>query len=316
MVELLVTIAIIAMLVALLLPAVQSARESARRIHCANKLKQIGLGSNLYENAQGKIVPGFIGGTGQVTWMVLLMPYVELNDLYQQIDISRCWYTYPQQVVATEIDLYFCPSRARGTRRSKDSNSRFGFNHELGGALSDYAMNGGDGFFYPFWASDSGGFDGHDGKGNGVATRPDMIAGVWSNSPQGDPIVTGWESARLSLRHIEDGLSKTLFFGEKFVHNEHQGITVWGDGTLWSGDLDTPSVRVAGPKYPLARSDRDPTVRPDTISMNFGSAHRSGHCQFVFGDGSVHRLPPTINTTVLGCLANRKDGAALTDDPF
>ena len=318
LVELLVVIAIIGILVALLLPAVQAAREAARRNQCANNLKQMGLGSSVYMEAQGKIVPGHIAGSGQVTWMVLIMPYVELSNLYQLVDISRTWYSYPQDIVATEIDLYYCPSRGRVTRLSKDFNDRFGFDQKLGGTLSDYAMNGGDGFLYPWWASELSRDDQDegDGKGNGVAVRPDLRAGVWSDSPDGDPVFTGWESARLSPRQITDGLSKTLFFGEKFVHMEHQGMSEWGDGTLWSSDFHPPSVRVAGPTYPLTRSDTDPTVLEDPLNMNFGGAHTSGICQFALGDGSVHVLSPSINTIVLGYLANRSDGIALTENPF
>ena len=306
LVELLVVIAIIAMLVTLLLPAVQAAREAARRIQCANHLKQHGLAAATYESTHGKLVPGHLAGSGGVTWMVLIMPFMELDNLYQQVDINLTWYAFPQEVVATQIDSFYCPSRSRTVRLSLDGNARFGFNHKQGGTLSDYAMNGGDGFLYPFW--DSTKIGKRDGLGNGLATRPDLNNGVIVDSPKGH-VLKDWESP-LGVQHVTDGLSKTLLFGEKFVHILQQGKGPWGDGTLWSADLHPPSVRVAGPKYPLARSDLDDTVRPDPINMNFGSAHTSV-CQFAFGDGSVHAISPSVNTTILGYLANRSDGMAI-----
>ena len=81
LVELLVVIAIIAMLVTLLLPAVQSAREAARKAQCSNNLKQQGLAAVNYESVHSKIVPGHLAGSGGVTWMVLIMPYMELDNV-------------------------------------------------------------------------------------------------------------------------------------------------------------------------------------------------------------------------------------------
>ena len=219
---------------------------------------------------------------------------------------SRLWGN-PHPLVATQIDSFYCPSRSRSVRLSLDGNARFGFNHTLGGTLSDYAMNGGDGFLYPFWDSRETGK--RDGLGNGLATRPDLNNGKIVDSAKGH-VLKDWESP-LGVRHVTDGLSKTLLFGEKFVHLLHQGVGPWGDGTLWSADLHPPSVRVAGPKYPLARSDLDETARPDPINMSFGSAHTGGLCQFVFADGSVHSLSSAVNTTTLGYLANRSDGMAI-----
>ena len=309
LVELLVVIAIIAMLVTLLLPAVQSAREAARKAQCSNNLKQQGLASLNYESVHSRIVPGHLAGNGGVTWMVLIMPYMELGTLYDQVDVNLTWYALPQEVVATQIEEFYCPSRSRSVRLSLDGNARFGFNQKLGGTLSDYAMNGGDGFLYPFWEAISSG--GREGLGNGLATRPDMSMGRMEDSANG-PMYLDWEGP-LGIQKVTDGLSKTLLFGEKFVHILHQGKGDWGDGTLWSADLHPPSVRVAGPKYPLAHSDTDITVRADPINMNFGSAHSGGLCQFVFADGSVHTLSPSINTTTLGYLAHRSDGQAITE---
>ena len=85
LVELLVVIAIIGILVSLLLPAVNAAREAARRIQCTNHLKQLGLAVHNFENARGGIVPVQLTGQGYGSWMVILMPYIELGNHYNGV---------------------------------------------------------------------------------------------------------------------------------------------------------------------------------------------------------------------------------------
>ena len=320
LVELLVVIAIIAILIALLLPAVQAAREAARRTQCTNHLKQQGLAAHNFASVQGGgIVPAHIGGKGEATWFVLLLPYLELQTIYDAIDIERTWYTWPSHIVETQINAFYCPSRTRTTRLSKSKpgprgnnfNERFGFNHLNGGSLSDYAMCGGHGF-YPFWVPDPR-FGGDEWNGNGVAHIPvhSPRVGIVGVTSEGDPTITAWRTT-LAFRHVRDGTSQTLLFGEKFVHAKRQGLTWWGDGAFWSSDEFSPTVRVAGPGYPLARSDTDTSVRGDIFNMPFGgSAHASGLCLFVLCDGSVRSFSPSISPTILGYLANRHDGAVI-----
>ena len=310
LVELLIVIAIIAMLIGLLLPAVHAGREAARRMQCANNLRQMGLGSMQYEDAVGKIVPGTITTEGQVTWQALLMPYMELNSLYEQIDISRTWYSFPKETVTQQIDLYYCPSRSRSTRLSQDRNSAYGFTQTDGGALSDYAMNGGDGSLHQFDSGSRSGVTGFgDGRGNGVAVIPGMRV-PRTKTPQGETVVKNWQWACLSSSQIIDGHSKTLLFGEKFVHREHQGILGWGDGTLWAGEGPQSPMRVAGTNYPLSKSDNDSSVTRG-LNMPFGSSHDSQVCQFVFVDGHVESLSPSIEVGVLGRMSVRNDGTDL-----
>ncbi|MEA1950794.1 MAG: DUF1559 domain-containing protein [Planctomycetota bacterium] len=117
LVELLVVIAIIGILIALLLPAVQAAREAARRISCVNKLKQMGLATHNFHDAHNGIVPCSLTYRGFAGWPVLLLPYLGQNPLQDCYDITK---EYIAQVDAgdvfeTRIDTYFCPSRARST---------------------------------------------------------------------------------------------------------------------------------------------------------------------------------------------------------
>lgn len=115
LIELLVVIAIIGILVALLLPAVQQARESARRIQCANNLKQIGIALHNYHDMHGVLPPGN-RSTLYATWALYLLPHLELANLYQVWDFNngvngRTYTTAPNLTVAqTRIAAYTCPS--------------------------------------------------------------------------------------------------------------------------------------------------------------------------------------------------------------
>ena len=94
LIELLVVIAIIAILIALLVPAVQKVRESANRTTCANNLKQIGLGIHSYSDEWKTLPPGRLDYDGAVTWCVLILPYIEQKPFYDQWDLL-VYYTTP-----------------------------------------------------------------------------------------------------------------------------------------------------------------------------------------------------------------------------
>ncbi len=142
LIELLVVISIISVLMGLLLPAVQKAREAAARISCANNLKQIGLAMHSFENVHRRLPPSRLLGPS-ATWAVLILPFMEQDNLYRQWDLRLTY--YQQSIVArmTPVKSYFCPSR-------RDSNtppgaSTFGDTPSWQpgahspGALGDYA---------------------------------------------------------------------------------------------------------------------------------------------------------------------------------
>jgi prepilin-type N-terminal cleavage/methylation domain-containing protein len=111
LVELLVVISIIALLMGLLLPAVQRTRESASRIACANNLRQIGVALHLYHDTH-KTLPSFSKeGDFPLSWCVLLLPFLEQDNLYKQFDLSGSYYDQTDVARLTPVKVYFCPTR-------------------------------------------------------------------------------------------------------------------------------------------------------------------------------------------------------------
>ncbi len=112
LVELLVVIAIIGVLVALLLPAVQAAREAARRSSCTNNLKQIGLALHNHANTYNDRLPEGYEGTGKYAWSTFILPFIEQGSAYDKTDIrtSETYSGSAAEVLAAELDLFRCPS--------------------------------------------------------------------------------------------------------------------------------------------------------------------------------------------------------------
>jgi prepilin-type N-terminal cleavage/methylation domain-containing protein len=303
LVELLVVIAIIGVLVALLLPAVQAAREAARRTQCTNHLKQIGIAGQNYHGAKRAIVPAGLTFSGNASWLVLLLPFLEGGNTQLRFDLDRTFYVQLPETVQAQINAYYCPSRDRQVTLSTTANSRSGHSIPLGGALCDYAMNAGDGSLYPWMGSNGKNFN-----GNGVAAHTNGTGKFTGADPTWT--YTGWKHV-LNFKAVTDGLSNTPFAGEKYVHPDHQGKAEWGDWTWWGDDNMIGKVRVAGSPFNPLVSDVQTDVPRDSLNMPFGGPH-PGVCLFTFCDGSVRPLQTSIDPTILGYIVNRHDGEIIS----
>ncbi len=295
LVELLVVIAIISILISLLLPAVQKAREAANRTACANNLKQIGLAVLNFESGQRCLPPARIirlnkdnddddlKNRGGATWAVYLLPYLEQDNAFQSWNFDA-WYHYQVPAVRLfNVPTFFCPSR-----RSTNSDTLYSISgdplafpgppindddgdghwEQIPGALGDYACS--------------------------MGTSPFASAGAFRLN---NPFDKG-----VRLSKITDGTSNTILIGEKHVPLGYWGQGGW-DCSIYDGDSPGCSGRAGGPGYPLAQSLRD-------TGWKFGSAHPSS-CNFVFVDGSVHNLYVSTSPTILGLLTNIADGQSL-----
>jgi prepilin-type N-terminal cleavage/methylation domain-containing protein len=322
LIELLVVIAIVAVLIGLLLPAVQKVRESANRLSCQNNLKQLGLAVHNFHDTYNALPPSYLADTWP-TWAVILLPHLEQDNLYKEWDLRHRYY---QQTTNPDprrhnIPIYFCPSRRSASSAgfslpnldNQTGTSQPHFAHTPGG-LSDYAVCDGTG---------STGHTGANAQGAMIISAATFSGGV-ATSP--NRIVSRWHS-RTTFASVSDGLSNTLLLGEKHVRPNELGRSDQ-DGSVYNGHSGYHFFRRAGRATlagghfvdrPLAQSPTEGTIRTGSPLANvgpgqqFGSYHL-GVCQFALGDGSVRALRNSIDVVTLTRLVVRNDGQVLAGD--
>jgi prepilin-type N-terminal cleavage/methylation domain-containing protein/prepilin-type processing-associated H-X9-DG protein len=269
LVELLVVIAIIGILIGILLPAVQQVREAARRIACANHLKQIALASLNYESSHGRF-PAGQQHTNPLTgsdpnapgwaWRTLILPYMEQQALADQIDIGlKMKDPHHAHLLSTILPTFLCPADGE----LNDSFVKMTSNIEL--SKSNYIGNAGA-FFGSFCPHDDEGFF------NGVLSRTR------------DYKFQGWE-----MVDIRDGTSNVVFAGETVNYDTPFAPTTFGfaiNGT------------VAGYTMRLIRTCEGGFNPPESASVfvkrsSYASNHDGG-ANFVFCDGSTHFIADSI----------------------
>jgi prepilin-type N-terminal cleavage/methylation domain-containing protein len=351
LIELLVVIAIIAILIGLLLPAVQKVREAASRMSCSNNLKQIALAAHNYESTYGRLPPGWLGelpngpfSTFDWQWvsvLTYLLPYVEADNIYKRLTVNldpdyppggvrpyplNWWSNKPPTnandmdwtLAQTKIKLFTCPSDNVNTEQVQDVPGSPGFHGTL--ILThtwDNSITYGW-FGPPYDNSPEGrtnylGVNGANGKDASTADS----ASSGTNLRQYEGIFTNRTKVN-KLSTILDGTSSTLMFGESvggsFGGGSRQFVHSWiGPGTL------SAKFGLGRPGTPFSNS------QPGSGPVNFSSFHAG--VQFAFCDGSVRMLKfgstcvrnsnivpgaPSQDWITLQQLAGMRDGAVVS----
>jgi prepilin-type N-terminal cleavage/methylation domain-containing protein/prepilin-type processing-associated H-X9-DG protein len=305
LIELLVVIAIIAVLIALLLPAVQKVREAANRTKCGNNLKQLALAAHQYHDARGHFPTGLHMGVDMgggryaegTSWMIELFPYIEQDNLYRNWDYDDfrnnvAWAT--EATTAQIITIHRCPS---------DKVNFLSYYH--------YKVLEAWGFY---------GLGTYCGNAGRRSYGPDEITrdGIFSLD------------SKVRLAHVTDGSANTFLFGERWHHDpEYDRIAAVYPGYYPLADAGAWGTVVAagqngGPLFLLTLSSAVPInyqVAPnapvgDVPTRNdrlcaFGSGHPAG-ANFAFVDGSVRFVSDQIPLETLQALSTRAGGEVVT----
>jgi prepilin-type N-terminal cleavage/methylation domain-containing protein/prepilin-type processing-associated H-X9-DG protein len=299
LIELLVVIAIIAILIGLLLPAVQKVREAAMRTKCVNNLKQIALGCHAYHDTYRKLPPGIADDTGghtyyYWTWLGKILPYVEQDNLYKQADAfakAGNWYTWgppANPALGTTLPLYNCPSDLRPLVATFVGGYNVAFTSYLG-------VSGIEGS----WATTT------SGKGTGVL----------------------YNLSAVRLTDIKDGTANTFMIGERPPSKDYWygwwfsgwGYDGSGTGDVVLGSTDTGyclSVWTYSGNTSYQCQATNVGLKPGSINndcdqMHFWSLHPGG-TQFALADGSVRFVTYNANS-VLPALCTRSGGEIVND---
>jgi prepilin-type N-terminal cleavage/methylation domain-containing protein/prepilin-type processing-associated H-X9-DG protein len=331
LIELLVVIAIIAVLIGLLLPAVQKVREAANRTKCQNNLKQLGLACHNYADANGVLPCGFLGadqpnaapgtpGVHKTSWMALILPYIEQGNVANNYNFNYDYDAQPNATaVATPIAIYNCPStpnQPRWDTTASDDAGSTGWGTP-GRAATDYSSL--------------------NAVKNFVANACPQSSSVPANASKDDPrivgvltrdLMGGGTRAGTPYAAVTDGTANTVMIGEDAGRTGWYGVGgqliaesgrkpnkegAWADpNAAFSVDGSNAGCTVAF----VGTSTSDvcvPGPTPNSCPLNctndseFFGFHPSG-CNACFADGSVHYLSQSLSLCTLAALVTRAGG--------
>jgi prepilin-type N-terminal cleavage/methylation domain-containing protein len=292
LIELLVVIAIIAVLMSLLVPAVQKVREAAARAQCANNLKQIGLATHNFHDVHRFVVPAWLGGNqddpdGWAPWPVLLLPYLDQQAIYSKWNLA---YPASKQTPAAyqmQLPIFHCPVRPDGVLSQNDFATP-------GGGLGDYGAS----FGTEISGSNSNG---------AIIPIADQTNSLTTDSSGNQIIKSNWRG-QVKFTTITDGTSNTFMFGEKHIRPSSMRGKM-EDRSIFGGQNNSLRRMVGtdpgtGNQRPLsAPNNQNGALANET----FGGPH-AGVCQFVFCDGTVHAIGLDASLDVLTALVTRSGG--------
>lgn len=332
LVELLVVIAIIGILIALLLPAVQAAREAARRSQCANNLKQYGIGIHNYIDVY-KVFPinNAWGGAPELGWQPRILPFTEQEQVWQQLDFANIS-ARSGGATNTGVGLEFiqygnrngrarmfgptfsrCPSDTYSAERFNWTGNDDVFQPSYGGSLGSQSTPSPDTACQPWlpFALKS--------TPHGNTYDPNAVSGIFGRVIHSSPT---------TMSHVTDGTSNTIMVGEMLWQcNDHSGgWTFWhynqagtahAATTVPMNDMTTchnyDGTNLAGAMAdPLASNPACYKWNNWNYSWGFRSKHPMG-CNFLMADGSARFLGQNINHIMYQRLGGKADGFSLAD---
>jgi prepilin-type N-terminal cleavage/methylation domain-containing protein/prepilin-type processing-associated H-X9-DG protein len=321
LVELLVVIAIIGILIALLLPALQVAREAARRTQCTNGIKQMCLAIHTFESSQKKFPQGgtdpwppvwYIPNVGEykaqfypnepvpanaqkvmgMSWAYAILPFIEQLGLSKLPDEN--------QMATVSVPFYFCPSR----RAPSTQAGRYLMDYatatptKTGGTRADpnALQLENSAAVDAFWGNIGGAFYDHT---IGPRDQKRVFNGI---------ITRTWIAQPCTFAKIKDGASNTMLLSEKRLSRLEYSIGDWHDDRGWTDGWDPDVIRSTGfvPK-PDADLPTSSSLEP-FLGYRFGSAHTSG-VNAAFGDGRVTHIDYAVDPRVFALMGDRRDGA-------
>jgi prepilin-type N-terminal cleavage/methylation domain-containing protein/prepilin-type processing-associated H-X9-DG protein len=338
LIELLVVLAIVGVLISLLLPAVQKAREAAHRVRCQNNLKQLGLALHSYEGSNGRFPPAYFCTSGRQTgtasgitypddgwngwpgwgWGTLILPYLEQENLYKSLRLDLpCWAVENAPFVKTRLSNFLCPSATGGSAgfglqrytagTSDDPQDPVPFSPTIFFAHSHYVTNAGQNG--PWNRSPAYSLD---------YTIPEPVGSAGGVLD----IINGpfYRNSRTRVADVTDGLSQTVFVGEcssVLTNKTWVGVVPWSctppqNPPVGIGDTNSGGNLVGAHSGPDAHDH--PNVIIHAPNNPFGhtdemySEHTGPGCNVLFGDGSVRFISAFINPNTWWALSTMNRG--------
>jgi prepilin-type N-terminal cleavage/methylation domain-containing protein/prepilin-type processing-associated H-X9-DG protein len=331
LVELLVVITIIGILIALLLPAVQAAREAARRTQCTNSLKQLALGCLNHESANQRFPTGgwgydWMGDADRGSdwrqpggWLYNILPYIEQQPLHDIGMGMTPWNgtdkkTANAQILATALGAFYCPSRRLAIAypwTEFDLVNASSSPRPPTAGHCDYAINGGDYYTSPdspkaaAWSSATGPESGPSDPSQVEDPPGQMTSNARLTFMQVAQVATGvgFCGSMITMADVADGTSNTYLAGEKYLNPDcyYTGNDGGDNGTFPQG-VNADNSRWTGPSYPPMQD-----TSGAGSSYSFGSAHANSF-NMAFCDGSVQAISYMIDLETHRRLGNRMDG--------
>ena len=346
LIELLVVIAIIGVLIALLLPAVQSAREAARRAQCTNNLKQIGLALHNYHDVHNVFAPANANAlSNRISWRGLILPYIEGNNTHNAVNFDlrfRANDNYHAFTAYFSIsDVWLCPSdgERNGAFRPWLQNTGYGPPDPNGTTglppvdpstglrpplvpVSDYAGSFGDNYVIGPLQNPQGPWETPwDVTALPPGQRRIGHNGYWGTRRNGGTLrgYFDYEGQQAGINNTKDGTSNTILVGEVLPYMMAD-MSFWDTtgqqaGTTVPINFDSNRIPAGSPDCPVGFGQGTFGCRFHYSYKGFKSEHPGG-CNFLFADGSVHFLKETIDLATYCALGSRNGGEVVSADRY